>query len=414
MGYQIIRIEKRKTTASVRAMLRHALREDEPSNADPDGPRPHVLRGSNSSLEALQRLSHGVAHAPRFRKDSIPVVEFLVTGSPEDIHRWPYARQDQFFAEALNFVASRFGGEQNILTACVHRDESTPHIQILIMPRDPQTGRFVASKMIGGPPGLRRLHDDFFERVGRRYGLARGERGIGVKHIPIRQFYAALSKAADPLPELVEVPPAPTFIDRVQGKSDAIEAARRRAINQNKKADQERADRERSALQIHPKLLERKRALLRKIDAAAQASKSEALAAAAKVQQLQQQIQVGERAALEANCRAQAASKALEAETRRMEAVNERFRMSWICANVERLFSSQTLEVRAAVGSELGIELTEGSIVKQVCRLRQLSSAAQAVELIEEAMAELGLAAVHLDEGDEPPTDFGEAHTHRG
>lgn len=404
MRYQIIRIEKRKTRQSVRAMLRHALREDEPSNADPDGPRPHVLCGSNSSQEALHKLSKGIALAPRLRKDSTSVVEFLVTGSPEAIHGWSRAQQDQYFAEALDFVVSRFGGEENILTACVHRDESTPHIQILIMPRDPETGRFVASKMIGGPPGLRRLHDDFFEQVGRRYGLARGERGIGIKHIPIRQFYAALAKTTDPLPSFVEVPPAPTYAERFSFKSGAVVAAQKLAKERNEKTKRELLARAKVAAQTHPRYLAREKASLRRTAAAADAKKKEMLAAEAKLRQLTQKMQLLESAAQEAKEHARVARKDLEAEVRRIEALDERFRLSPICEHVEDLVSSQPSQVRMAIGSELGIELPEGPIIEQVRRRRGLSSTAQAVELIEKVLAELGLVRAQLDEDDEPST----------
>lgn len=55
----------------------------------------------------------------------------MLTASPE----WFTAggKPGQFANEALEFVKKKFGAE-NILTASLHLDEKTPHLQVLLTP----------------------------------------------------------------------------------------------------------------------------------------------------------------------------------------------------------------------------------------------------------------------------------------
>jgi hypothetical protein len=189
------------------------------------------------------------------QSNTVQALDVLVTASHADMASWPKERQDAYFAQALEFVAERFGGRENILAATIHRDEMTPHMQLLVMPRDRATGRFQAARMLGGPGGLRELHDAFHERIGARFGLLRGERGQRAEHVPIRQFYAQLAKADTPLPDYVQVPPEPSTWQRVNGQADAVEAARAKALEQNKRTRAELLRRAKLAGQVSPAVI---------------------------------------------------------------------------------------------------------------------------------------------------------------
>lgn len=263
MGYGIIRVAKRTARPSVRGMLRHALRENDVPNAVEGAPRPQVLAGDVTSGAALARLSAALKAAPRVQSNTVQALDVLVTASHADMTAWPKERQDAYFADALDFVAERFGGAENILTATIHRDEMTPHMQLLVMPRDQATGRFQAAKMLGGPSGLRELHDAFYARIGASYGLLRGERGQHIEHVPIRQFYAQLAKADTPLPDYMPVPPAPSTWQRVNGQAQAMDAARTRALEHNKRVRAELLRRAKLAAQVAPAVIARQAARYR-------------------------------------------------------------------------------------------------------------------------------------------------------
>jgi hypothetical protein len=222
-----------------------------------------VLAGDATSRAALARLSAALKAAPRVQANTVQALDVLVTASHTDMASWPVERQDAYFAEALEFVAERFGGRENILTATIHRDEMTPHLQVLVMPRDRATGRFQAAKMLGGPSGLRELHDAFHARAGARYGLLRGERGQRAEHVPIRQFYAQLSNADTPLPDYVQVPPEPSTWQRVNGQAEAVEAARAKALEHNQRVRTELVRRAKLAGQVSPAVIARQAARYR-------------------------------------------------------------------------------------------------------------------------------------------------------
>jgi len=263
MGYAILRIAKRKTAGSGKAMLTHALREVEVPNAIPGAPKPTAIAGHQSSQAALAALADGIALAKAqggrqgFTKASTPVLDLLVTTSHQDMQRLTREQQDSYFRRSLGFIAAKFGGMANILTAVIHRDESTPHMQVLLMPLDRTTMRFAASKMIGGPPGLSAIQDAFHEQCGKPFGLERGEKGSRATHVPIKAFYAHMAAGESP-PAMAKVPPAPTFWDKLRpAVHQAKEKARGDALTANKKAREDLLKQAKTGRMLHPKVVAR-------------------------------------------------------------------------------------------------------------------------------------------------------------
>lgn len=285
MGYAILRAEKRAKGPAGK-MIGHALREHPVANAVDGGHPPEVLAGASSAAEARQALAGLVATAKaggqRWRKDQVELVDLLVATSRIDMQQMGLARQRGYFSDALAWIRARWP-HAKVVTAAVHRDESTPHMQVLLAPTDAQ-GRFSAKEMLGGPADMSRLQDAFHEAVGAKYGLSRGERHSGAKHVPVRQFYAALAENVEP-PKFVDVPavPAePTVTDRITGKAGQIEEARRQALKARQAAlEHNKQERERLYAQakrgraVHPAMMERQadryRAAIRAEDAAKKA-----------------------------------------------------------------------------------------------------------------------------------------------
>lgn len=383
MGYAIFRIAKRQSRAAVRSMLRHALREDQPPNAIPGAPKPQPLAGDTTSGAALARLSAALRAAPRLRKDTVQALDILVTASHDDLASWPKERQDGYFARALDFIAARFGGRENILTAAIHRDETTPHMQVLVMPRDPATGRFVGARMVGGPKGLRALQDAFWEACGRPYGLKRGEKGSKAEHVPIRRFYAAISRSDRPLPDFKPVPPPPTWPDRLTGRAREIERRRKEAMEHNRRVREELLRRAEAAKKVHPKLLERAADRYRAAVAAEQLAQRAQEQARATVSQARARAQEEERRAQQARQAAQAAEASLKA----IEAAAER---GWTIGTVDAFSATVTTEYRLMLAQALGIPLKPGKLLDQVRRGLGLRSAREAIERIEAVAQQRG------------------------
>ena len=71
------------------------------------------------------------------RRDSVMMVETLITASPEFMNSLPPEEQKEYFTRALEFLSERVG-KQNILSAVVHMDEKTPHMHLCFVPITPE------------------------------------------------------------------------------------------------------------------------------------------------------------------------------------------------------------------------------------------------------------------------------------
>ena len=95
--------------------------------------------------------------------------------------------QYNFFSDCYKFFAERYG-EENIIAAVVHNDETTPHIHLNLMPVT-KDGR-LCSKQLFDKPQLQQLQTDFYETVGKRWGLQRGKEGSQKKHLSTAEYKA--------------------------------------------------------------------------------------------------------------------------------------------------------------------------------------------------------------------------------
>jgi len=190
-------------------MARHALREAKTPNADPSKLGANTIVGPRTAAEVVAQLKARTEPLVK-RKDAVRCVELFVGASPEVMRSMSRAEQDEYFADSLRWIAAKFGGDRaNIVFAAVHRDETTPHVQVLLTPI--VGGKLAANSVLGGPAGLVKLQDEFAAQVGEKHGMRRGERGSRARHTSVRAFYGAIEAAgsADALPKAVRVPPAP-------------------------------------------------------------------------------------------------------------------------------------------------------------------------------------------------------------
>ena len=95
--------------------------------------------------------------------------------------------QYNFFSDCYQFFAERYGVE-NVIAAVVHNDETTPHMHLNLMPIT-SDGR-LCSKQLFDKPQLQQLQTDFYEEVGKKYGLQRGKEGSQKKHLSTAEFKA--------------------------------------------------------------------------------------------------------------------------------------------------------------------------------------------------------------------------------
>jgi len=142
----------------------------------------------------------------RTRKDSVRVVEAMVTASPEFFKGKKRAEVRAYFEEALAFI-EKHQPKDTIISAVVHMDEKTPHMHLSFVPLT-KDGRLSAKDIVGNKKKLTWWQDQFWKHMVRRWpDLERGESAseTGRTHIPPRLFKEAahLNRQRDMLMKLL-------------------------------------------------------------------------------------------------------------------------------------------------------------------------------------------------------------------
>ena len=133
----------------------------------------------NDKIEALDLPT-------KVRKDAVLMCSFVVGSDREFFSRLSPSEQQQFFVDCTRFFAERYG-EENIISAVVHIDETTPHLHLNLIPI--ADGRLCA-KTLFDRKELQNLQTEFHSVVGKKWNLQRGKEGSQAKHLDTAEFKA--------------------------------------------------------------------------------------------------------------------------------------------------------------------------------------------------------------------------------
>lgn len=235
MGYVVLHLDKSPSNEA--AMTAHIARTQMPPNADPS--RTHLNRELIDFPEGVadrtQAINYRLAHAGLTRKigtNQVRVIRIMLTGSPEDMkHIEARGKLDAWCADNLAWLNKTFGAD-NVVSAVLHLDESTPHIHAAVVPIVTGERRKVKEKRIPDKPGkkkyrkkspdtVRLCNDDVMSRVKLKeyqdtyaeamagYGLQRGINGSEARHITTQEFYrnaiAGQKNLQDNIDELLRI-----------------------------------------------------------------------------------------------------------------------------------------------------------------------------------------------------------------
>lgn len=215
MSYAILRIAKEHNRAGVASRAAHNLRQRSAApRADAGRVGQNKTVGAETPDAVLAALDARLAALPKPpQKNAVLVVELMLAASPE----WFTAggKPGQFANEALEWAYAKFGKE-NLLTASLHRDEKTPHLQILLTPIVEIKGvaKLRASHYFDGPEKMRDLQTEFAARV-EKLGLRRGiERKPGEpikRHTTLKEYYKLVDKIVERATKASRAPAVPAL-----------------------------------------------------------------------------------------------------------------------------------------------------------------------------------------------------------
>lgn len=229
----ILRVGKIKKSGktTLHSVAGHLDRSRHTPNADPSRLKLNEWLIGSSDLtghvDALMR-KHGLDPA-KTRKDAVVANDMLLTVSPEWFRpeapdqggTWDENRLRVFRAEATAMLRKTFGSR--VVAAVLHLDESTPHVQAVVVPllKD-EKGVKLTSKAMFGPEQLTALQQGWEDRMA-AHGVGVRTKHSRATHTTLREYYGALENYVldhdfDQRAELqVSAPPERKFLE---GKDD--------------------------------------------------------------------------------------------------------------------------------------------------------------------------------------------------
>ena len=146
----------------------------------------HIIKRQRSYTQFINDRIAALDLPTKVRKDAVLMCSFVVGSDREFFGELSPREQQQFFMDCVRFFAEKYG-EENIISAIVHMDETTPHLHLNLIPI--ADGR-LSAKALFDRKALQALQTDFHSAVGKKWSLQRGREGSQAKHLSTAEFKA--------------------------------------------------------------------------------------------------------------------------------------------------------------------------------------------------------------------------------
>jgi hypothetical protein len=146
----------------------------------------HTAGTAKSYIDFINSRIATLSLKRKLRSDAIYMNSFVLTSDKGFFDGLHHIEQRNFFMDCTEFFANKYGKE-NIISAVVHMDETTPHLHLNIVPI--VNGK-LCSKDLFDKTKLSILQTEFYEKVGKKWGLERGKEGSQTKHLSTAEFKA--------------------------------------------------------------------------------------------------------------------------------------------------------------------------------------------------------------------------------
>lgn len=164
-NYFIFRTAKLKTHQDVTNVLKEQHRADDYESHRADKTQSHKNEYSSSYENAMQKFDELLPK--QRRKNAVVGLNFIVTTSEEFSTQ---AEELAFYDQSIKYISKNFG---RVVGWAIHRDETSTHLQVVTIPL--VDGKLNARQLIGGDRNrMKRIQTDFYETVGKEFGLKRG------------------------------------------------------------------------------------------------------------------------------------------------------------------------------------------------------------------------------------------------
>lgn len=240
-SFAIFRTEKLKSAPEIRGAAGHNSRTRDTPNADPAGEVITLVDpGPDPHATVMARIDQAGATP---RAGAVLAQEILLSASPEFFRPdspgragfWEPDRLAKWRTHAEAWMRDQFG--DRIISAHLHLDESTPHIQAIVVPLT-EDGRLSARETFN-PRTLQQMQTTYAKALA-PLGIQRGLEGSLATHTTIRKYYGIAEQPVGSLPA-VDVPPAMVFEGKRQewaeAQTEAIQAAGAKVVKKAQGAE---------------------------------------------------------------------------------------------------------------------------------------------------------------------------------
>ena len=146
----------------------------------------HIIYPQGKYIEMINKRLATLTLKRKIRSDAILMNSFVISSDGEFFKGLRAWEQRAFFENCARFFVDKYGYE-NMLSAVVHMDETTPHMHLNFVPIN---GGRLSSKSLFDKKKLSELQTELWEQVGKKYGLKRGKENSQATHITAAEHKA--------------------------------------------------------------------------------------------------------------------------------------------------------------------------------------------------------------------------------
>ena len=188
--YVILRHTKLKSFGEIGGSLDHTYRLIDTPNSDSS--RLNLNEHDfNKKTDVVQSIKNRIDQRIRERENNVLCVEYLVTASPT-WDGWGTDKETEFFNLQKERLIKKWGTE-NVISTHIHRDETTPHMIVYIVPFDEEKKILNCKKWLGERKLLQEEQTEAAEIV-KHLGLSRGIKNSKAEHRTIKQHYEIVNQ----------------------------------------------------------------------------------------------------------------------------------------------------------------------------------------------------------------------------
>lgn len=165
-------------------------RKGRKSNPDIDDTRTNMnydlVENDKTLYQRVKERVDEVRSVSRIQKNSVVDFSNVITVPKEQYEEWGLERSKDYLKEVYNYFCEEFGKE-NVVSAKVHLDETTPHMHLHFVPVNQENGKLQARALMT-PARINKIHTEAPKHLQQKgFDVERGK-GKTEKNLDIHRF----------------------------------------------------------------------------------------------------------------------------------------------------------------------------------------------------------------------------------